>query len=959
VKPTTQNPHTELEPSAAETLVPTDRVLAIASGAQSGALCSALDTAGQPEHVTALANQSVERFRVASDAGVVTLPFQVGRYRATEVIGRGGMGVVYLAERIDAELHQHVALKLLPSFAQAEDRARFVRERQILAGMEHPNIAHFMDGGLTSEGQPYFAMEWVQGAPLMAYVRAECNIRDSACDASKPLTALSQRARLSLFLKICDAVQYAHQRLVVHRDLKPGNILVDASGEPKLLDFGIAKILAADQNISDQTVTGMMTPAYAAPEQLLGQPVSTLTDVFALGVILYELLTDSRPRAGANVAELVRTVEQALPTPSAALKATVRVGVQGAALAKRPTLERVSPDLDLIVQTAMRFEPARRYASAEALANDVRAALGARPIHARADSWRYRFGKLLQRNPAASGAFVFALFALLSGLTVSVQMTRRANAQAARADAVKEFVLGMFSASDPDTSQLPNVSVRELLDASAAQARAATGAAWQQQPEVLAEIQTAMAGAYANLGEFKRALALLDQAQSTLTARSVRESQPQRALSLLTRAQAQRGLGELAAANAAALQGVAIAPSRSNTRARLQAELALVQTELGDYAAAQRGLREALGEYAAPLAHERETVEALPVLQLALANLLVINEQTSAALELLNQSLAVMVPKVGEKNTVVARLLLQRAAVYDEQGERAKAALDYSTSVSTLTALVGAAHPETLRARDLQAFFTLRDGNSAGAETLLLAAISEGTAALGVRHYMIATLNTSLSTVYVRRGDYARALALALPALEIREALFSKNAFSVLESRNIVSTILIRLNRFEEAQAMVQGTIAVIETAPPSQRSRRLSSAQTRSAQIYQLQNQPRAALTLYQAIVQREDRADSSFDLQPILLHLVKAALAVGEFETARVAALRSVQIDASPRGIPAHRWTSLLAQGLVQRAGPEPERAKALQTLKQALLEAQRSGATGPDVEAMRQQLVDSLTD
>jgi serine/threonine-protein kinase len=338
------------------------------------------------------------------------VPDRIGPFRVVREIGRGGMGRVYLGERADGQFEQRVAIKLIQHGTPGVLR-RFVEERRILALLEHPGIARLVDGGLTGAGLPYFAMELVEGEPIDRY----CESRDLTLDQ-----------RLELFAGVCDAVGYAHQRLVIHRDLKPTNILVTADGQVKLLDFGIAKLLAPSER-EDLTRTGflVMTPEYAAPEQIRGAPISTETDVYSLGVLLYLLLTGGRPYdlRGRSPAEIERIVCLDPPTrPSSKAQPAVSRRLRG--------------DLDLILMTALQKEESRRYQSPGAFAEDLRRFRQGRPILARPDSARYRLGKFLRRNRTTLGAATVAAAALVGATGFSVVQMREARAQ--RQEAVRE-----------------------------------------------------------------------------------------------------------------------------------------------------------------------------------------------------------------------------------------------------------------------------------------------------------------------------------------------------------------------------------------------------------------------------------------------------------------------------------------------------------------------------------------
>ena len=336
----------------------------------------------------------------------------VGPYRVVREIGRGGMGAVYLAERADGQYEHRVALKVIKRGMDTEQvLARFRAERQILASLDHPNIARLLDGGSTDQGVPFFAMEYIEGEPIDAWAtRRELSVED----------------RLRLFLQVSGAVAYAHQNLVVHRDIKPLNILVTAEGVPKLLDFGIAKVLHEDADEATSTVTGMrlLTPEYASPEQIEGRHATTVSDVYALGVVLYELLTGQSPyrtrsRAPLDLLEAVRTTDPERPS-----------AVGGTEKLRR----RLRGDLDTILLTALRKEPARRYQSVEQFANDLRRHLDGLPVRARPDTFRYRAGKFVRRNrvPVAAGALL--TLALLGGTAATAYQAEQARAAQTRAE---------------------------------------------------------------------------------------------------------------------------------------------------------------------------------------------------------------------------------------------------------------------------------------------------------------------------------------------------------------------------------------------------------------------------------------------------------------------------------------------------------------------------------------------
>jgi non-specific serine/threonine protein kinase/serine/threonine-protein kinase len=392
---------------------------------------------------------------------------RIGPYRLIRTIGHGGMGTVYLGVRDDDAFQKRVAIKVLKRGTDTDAVVRrFRHERQILASLDHSYIAGLLDGGTTAEGLPYFAMEYVEGQPIVEY-----------CEWHK----LGTTARLELFTKVCSAVQYAHQNLVIHRDIKPGNVLVTADGTPKLLDFGIAKLLNPELGgLMAPTMPGfeLMTPEYASPEQVRGDPVTTATDVYSLGVLLYELLTGRRPYrlTSRAPAEVARVVCESVPLrPSTAVTdAPARTAFDhvatgdasagqpsGAGVAERTQSadaqrlrRRLAGDLDNIVLKALSKEPARRYASVDQFAEDVRRHLAGLPVIARKDTFRYRTGKFVRRHRAAVVAAALTLLALIAGIVGTTWQARVAHAERQRAE--RRF---------DDVRRLANSFLFELHDA--------------------------------------------------------------------------------------------------------------------------------------------------------------------------------------------------------------------------------------------------------------------------------------------------------------------------------------------------------------------------------------------------------------------------------------------------------------------------------------------------------------
>ena len=502
------------------------------------------------------------------DEAPASMPEQVGSYRIERELGRGGMGVVYLGVRHADDFEHRVAIKMLPSaLYDPQQLGRFKNERQILASLQHPGIARLLDGGTTESGVPYVVMDFVDGERI-----------DDYCDR----VHASLEDRLQLFLQVCDAVSHAHRRLVVHRDIKPNNILIDGEGDPKLLDFGIAKLVDPAESDLDVTSTRIMTLSYASPEQIEGAPVGTGTDVYALGALLYQLLTRERPHGSSDTSapELARRILEDDP--------------------QRPSVRandaRLSGDLDTICLKALQREPEHRYATVDALAADVVAHLESRPIEAVAPTAGYRVRKFVRRNRAASLAAAVALVAMVvgaSGLVVGLLRAQAAETAALEeaevARAVTEFLVNSFNQAGADSLLGMRLSAIQVLDRGSERIDQDLA----ERPAIRVRLKRAMAESYMGLGQMVTARRLIAESLETLDA-----DDPQRPVLLSLKAVTDRYAENTAESRAAVDEAMSLilpqvdttsaeafrsTPELSGALMRVLQEAALVNATEADY----------------------------------------------------------------------------------------------------------------------------------------------------------------------------------------------------------------------------------------------------------------------------------------------------------------------------------------------------------------------------------------
>jgi serine/threonine-protein kinase len=622
---------------------------------------------------------------------------RVGPYRLVAELGHGGMGTVYLAERADAEYHAQVAIKFVRGALAVPELARRLRmERQVLADLQHPGIARLLDGGTAADGTPYLVMEHVEGQPI-----------DAWCDGRR----LGLRERLTLFLKVCDVVQYAHRSLVVHRDLKPSNILVQADGTPTLVDFGIAKLVDPDgSDGGDATATvRLMTPSYASPEQLLGRRVTVATDVYSLGVVLYRILTGSLPfdLAKATPAEIERRVTGEEPLrPSQVVR-------------DRVSARQLAGDLDTIVSKALRKESERRYGTVAEFAEDVERYLDGRPVLARRDTFGYSAGKFVRRHRAGV-AVAAGVLLVVSGLTgvYTARLARErdvARAEAARADRVVEFLKNVFLEASPDESEGRSLTAAQLLERGVSRVRTDLS----DEPVVQADLMTVMGDVYRGLGLYEEAEAQLLQALAIRRETGAPQDSGLAEL-LSTLSVVTRVAGDFVAADSFAQRAVELRRRLSGTDNEPYADvlnnLAEAKRSVGDWAAAESLYREGLAirRRIFPPVH-RDIAESLNNLALLLLSEGRYGDAEAMAREALAMRIALGAPVRFEVSNGQSNL----AIILTLEGKYAEAESLFVAALADRRRLFGPDEPRTLNTQQWYGRLLYEQGRYDQAERML------------------------------------------------------------------------------------------------------------------------------------------------------------------------------------------------------------------------------------------------
>ena len=740
---------------------------------------------------------------IFNDSSSGPLPFkEFGPYRIKQALGEGGMGVVYLAQRED--LGNEVAIKILrDAWVSPARRERFNAEQRTLAQLNHPSIARLYDADTSPDGTPFFVMEYVQGIPLTEFCKTQkCSIAE----------------RLRLFRAVCEAVLYAHQHAVIHRDLKPSNILVKGDGSIRLLDFGIAKHLENLGELVDQTITGlrMMTPAYAAPEQIRGEQVGIQSDVYSLGVVLYELLAGRLPfdlaKRTPSQAEKVLTEQEAEKPSEVAGKAAATAETHDRGVMASRT---AWSDLDVLCLTAMHKDPQRRYQSVEALIRDVNHYLEGEPLEARADTWHYTLGKFVRRHwQLVSAATV--VFTLLLGLVIfyTVRLTRARNAalmQAARTQRIQRFMLNLFQGGDPSAGPADDLRVVTLLDRGVQEARSLDA-----EPAVQAELYETLGGIYQKLGKLEQADSLMESAlakrealygpDSTETAKGLL------ALGSLRDAEARYGDAERLIRQALDRDKRQL-PANDPAVAKAMLALGGVLEDRGAYDQSIAILEQTVQLYSAPGSERVELADSL--YELANAHFYAGHYEKSEAIN--ERALAMYKQIYGERHPRVAEILINLGAIQLDTGHYAAAEQYDRQALDIVQAWYGKDNPETATDLTILARSLVYQKRYAEASDLLQQSLAIKERTFGKVHPTVASTLNELGSVALQEGKYDAAEQYFTRMADIYRTEYGEQHYLYATALSNLASVYTAQQQWTRAEKLYRQAIPIyVESQSPT-----------------------------------------------------------------------------------------------------------------------------------------------
>ena len=841
-------------------------------------------------------NADIARDQLASDwmeasgdAGLVGE--RIGPWRVMRELGRGGMGIVWLAERADGQYEQSAALKVIKRGMDSDAvLARFLRERQILARLIHPNIAHLLDGGIAADGRPFFAMEYVDGLPLLQY----CAERKSRLDE-----------RIRLFLEVCNAVQTAHAQLVVHRDIKPSNVLVAKDGVAKLLDFGIASLL--DDSAVGATIDARhrpLTPAYAAPEQLRGDPVTTATDIHALGGLLYELLAGRR----ASSLDDTASPESAL---AAVMSTTIvppsRLDGADAPLPRR----RLRGDFDTILLKALHRNPQRRYTTVEAFADDVRRSVSGQPIHARREHTWYRAAKFVGRHRLGVAGATLAVIVLIAASGAALWQAREKAREARVSQEVTQFLIGLFKAADPTRTNGHTVTAEDLLDHGAERLHSTLGT----EPALSARLLHTIATTYVALGLYDRALPLEQQALQ-LRRKISPEGDAEVAESMNALGQIYALKADYGKAEPLLLAGLAMfraaLPNDDPQVIESLGNVAQLQQNRGQFAAADAPFREALALSKRRYGGEAtETAQRLDDLATNLDNL----GKTSDAGAKYQEALAIREKNLGSEDAQVATSLVNYGVYLDNSGSHVDAIPLLERALAIRRTVYGSKHVLVGYAELALAGAYESANRLVEAERSTLDALSIFRQTLSEDHPKITESLNMLGILRTGRRDFAGAVPVFREVLERYRRTLGDYHPDTLTAQNNLGATLLHAGHLVEAEHMQRDLLAHVRG--DNGQGTVVTAYQNLASALQEQEKYPEAVSNAQRALdLQRLREGQSSGNVAVALRSVAIAEQYAGDMAAAERdyrEALRIGEHLAGGQGIALYRWQIPLADLLV----------------------------------------------
>lgn len=727
---------------------------------------------------------------------------RIGAYRIVRRLGSGGMGVVYLAERADGQFEQRVALKLVRDGGEPVVE-RLLNERRILARLVHPNVARLYDGGFydprgDGKGRPYFVMEFVEGRPLDRYAEEE---------------ALDVPARLRLFCNVCDAVEHAHRNLVVHGDLKPSNILVDRDGGVKLLDFGLARLLEDSPDGAERRPARLLTPDYASPEQIRGEPVTTASDVYSLGSVLYELLAGRRPycfSSSSSAEEMLRLRSEGRISPPS--KAASEEEMPSS---RNPAARHLEGDLDAIVLKALAPDPADRYASVERLADDIRRHLRFEPVSARPATIAYRTSRLVRRNRVGALAGLLVALALVVGLAGTLWQARiarqerdRAQIGEAKAQEVAAFLIDLFKVADPSESLGNTITARELLERGAER----VDDELPDQPLLQATMMDVVGQVYLSLGLRERAAPLIERALS-MRKELFPEGHPDVATSLDHFARVEYERGEFDAAEMLLQESLRLRRiyGTESERAATLHDLGIVLSDAGHLEEAELALAEALEiRRRMPGPGRHDLVETLNGMALALHRQSRFAEAEAYFREAVRVGEGIAGRRTPEQVSSL-RNLARLEHRFDHNYAEAEAR--YRTVLTASRVLYGPSHPEVAVSLSDLAQVLRDEGRYDEAESVAREGLAMWTALNGEENTETAISMDILAGILWQRGDPEAAADIYRRTMTMRKKLLGEDHPRVISGYTTMGGLLLEMERLPEAEQHYREALRRAEAA--------------------------------------------------------------------------------------------------------------------------------------------------